>query len=542
MDALNDRFEASLSNTRDNDGSAKGWLRQGARDEDDYNVASQQPIRVRNHFFNPLTNSGLASGKPASYWGIEFGKNISGQDYSFKDARGYFYDALTTQQPTGPTGREHYWAQTFYALGHVIHLIQDMAQPQHTRNDTHLLAWVASRFNPARATLRFYEQYADARATSVGLPYAGYEPAYRDADTSTFTLPLDFWHRVGGKGMADYSNRGFVSADTNFCAANPSVSCAGSTIPPSFLQPYDILPHPGFPDPSGQSATVITESIRSLPPALYGGSLSSNVTGDIDFIETEVHDAYTGQRQQARTSTYSIFDPDLQAANQQLTFTLNRYNFDDALALLIPRAVGYSAGMINYFFRGAFSIYSLDGSDRGPFFVRNSTAEPMNGSFQMYWDDAAGNRQPVGLPQMIPVAAHSESPFEFAFAPDPTVSDYTVVFQGKLGDESGAVAASRTWMNSSPIVVMNLPAGAVATDPQNDLVAYQWTIECGTEFSDGTILLYYPHLTNASGSLSGGGASIPAPGFQVPSTIHECCLDIQVTDSQGGAGFGHGCE
>jgi hypothetical protein len=199
----NDEFEVGRAKAMDatSDGTARSWLRQGAMDEDD--SISLQPFRVRNHFFNPLTNSGLKIGKSASYWGIEFGKDISGQDYSFKDARGYFYAALTTPQPTGPTGREHYWAQAFYALGHVIHLIQDMAQPQHTRNDTHLLAWAASTFAPAHAALAFYEQYTDARAKSAtGLSYAGYDPVYRDADTSTFTLPLDFWHRVGGMGLA----------------------------------------------------------------------------------------------------------------------------------------------------------------------------------------------------------------------------------------------------------------------------------------------------------------------------------------------------
>ena len=33
--------------------------------------------------------------------------------------------------------RKAYWATTFRALGDVLHLNQDMAQPQHTRNEVH---------------------------------------------------------------------------------------------------------------------------------------------------------------------------------------------------------------------------------------------------------------------------------------------------------------------------------------------------------------------------------------------------------------------
>ncbi|MBL0037922.1 MAG: hypothetical protein IPP36_03950 [Nitrosomonadales bacterium] len=54
-------------------------------------------------------------------------------------------------------------------------------------------------------------------------------------------------------------------------------------------------------------------------------------------------------------------------------FSLNRFNFHTAQSLLIPRAVGYSAGLINYFFRGKMQIslppdgvYSLiDGTATG---------------------------------------------------------------------------------------------------------------------------------------------------------------------------------
>jgi hypothetical protein len=528
------------------DESPKKWIRDGARDED--NQPIEGPLRVRHHFYNPLTGQGYTHlqapgipNRPAPDWALEDSK---GQVFSWLNARDHFYQGLIKPQPAN---RDDELAQAFYTLGHVIHLIQDMAQPQHTRDDSHAKAAILSAATlgllPTFAQkLGIYEQYADLR--SGALPLAGYDPVYRDQDTTTFNKTHKFFTTLspptltaqGGKGLADYSNRGFVSAGTNFCAANPSVSCAGSTIPPSVLQPYEILPHPGFPYPNGQGASIVRERIEDLAQPQFGPPPAANLTGDIDFIVTSVYDAYTGQRNRNLTSTYSIFDPDLQAANQQLTFTLNRYNFDDALDLLIPRAVGYSAGMINYFFRGAFSIYSLD-SDRGPFFVRNRTGEPMNGTFQIYWDDASGNRQPVGLAQTIPVAAHSESPFEFAFAPDPTIDDYTVVFRGTLGNEvDSAVAATQITVASAPIVDVTL-SQATASDPQNDLASYSWLVTCVKHFDDGTFSLLGPsNITGASGSLSGGYAVVPFPGYDRSNLADECILYLTVLDSHGHAG------
>jgi hypothetical protein len=57
----------------------------------------------------------------------------------------------------------------------------------------------------------------------------------------------------------------------------------------------------------------------------------------------------------------SLLDSDLvkyhsTAAAGYLTYALNRFTFDAAHKFLIPRAVGYSAGLINFFFRGQLEI------------------------------------------------------------------------------------------------------------------------------------------------------------------------------------------
>ena len=108
------------------------WVTKGAQDEDTW-------TRPANHFYDPvhdipLSRGRLAIGERAPDWALEDRQEYSIQQYSYRDARQAFYAALSEPDKTT---RERSGRCTFYSLGHVIHVIQDMAQPQHTRNDSH---------------------------------------------------------------------------------------------------------------------------------------------------------------------------------------------------------------------------------------------------------------------------------------------------------------------------------------------------------------------------------------------------------------------
>jgi len=55
-------------------------------------------------------------------------------------------------------------------------------------------------------------------------------------------------------------------------------------------------------------------------------------------------------------TSYSVWDQFLQSRSAVPTFSLNRQNYDAMAELLIPRAVVYSTGLINHFFRGRIGI------------------------------------------------------------------------------------------------------------------------------------------------------------------------------------------
>lgn len=102
------------------------WFTQGALEED------ESSIRALNHFFNPIKNEGLRVGGvllglSAPEWA--YAKNQQqlelGGDCSWSTA-------ITAYQ----TGDK---AKAFRCLGHVLHLMEDMGVPAHTRNDQHLV-------------------------------------------------------------------------------------------------------------------------------------------------------------------------------------------------------------------------------------------------------------------------------------------------------------------------------------------------------------------------------------------------------------------
>ena len=108
------------------DGTAAEHLAQGAVDEDD-------GLRVLNHFYDPTQDRGLT----------DIGAGQSSLEWAWTNTPGQtgWMAARVAQErwlaAHHPLSRELGCKEMFIGLGHVIHLIQDLAQPQHTRNDAH---------------------------------------------------------------------------------------------------------------------------------------------------------------------------------------------------------------------------------------------------------------------------------------------------------------------------------------------------------------------------------------------------------------------
>lgn len=112
---------------------------------------------------------------------------------------------------------------------------------------------------------------------------------------------------------------------------------------------------------------------------------------------------------------------------------------------LIPRAVGYSAALIDYFFRGKIT---LEKAPTGAgYVVVNNTDEAMAGTFILAYDTTSDRRKALWNKTFnlgAKGAATSRStPFDFVGPIDAkTPGEYMLVFNGTLGAESDTVVGA----------------------------------------------------------------------------------------------------
>ena len=252
--------------------------------------------------------------------------------------------------------RKAYWATTYRALGDMLHLVQDMAQPQHTRNDPHSglgCAYLVCLGGHAS----YYEHYVDARIageSSFTLRERFFQTGdYNDVvenvtvstiDFSDYPVPSlgnyrDFFATATlagsttGRGLANYSNQGFFTSGTNIDSNG-----GGYPSPP--------------PNTNGmQTAVIPAGSVVDATGTAVPGS------GWLVLFKGAVQDNLNPSKSDSAValSSYGAFDQFMQPSGKR-QFTLNHYNYDDQARLLIPRAVAYSAGFLDYFFRGELQI------------------------------------------------------------------------------------------------------------------------------------------------------------------------------------------
>ena len=414
------------------------WIAWGARDED------IPFFRTLNHFYDPPHDRGLTvplySGTRAPDWALEDTGPLDGQGHSYRDARDAFYAGLTL---AGRGSRERELGHTFYAIGHVIHLIQDVSGPEHTRNDAHLPIGSQKSFAEGylERNLRKFTP-SDARIGVAGMP--------------TVTVPRELWRNPAGTGIAQFTNANFVSPDTNFTAAKTGATAEEYVSPVLDLGQRDTTP-----------LEACKDTEQPVPPAgsltFFGNAMWDPVSPDPMNPTLLVN---------PRMTTYSLFDQYLERQRKRLVFALNCYTVDAAAKILLPRAVSYSASLLEYFFRGRPTAIFGDGTFR----VVNRTsdarrAEVMDGRFELYRDDAAGERQLLATWILRLDPDRTSGPLTVPFLPDGDPSRCVLVFRGGLGAETDGVAGQQldrcptASTLEGPYVEVGLPAGSGAHSP-----------------------------------------------------------------------------
>ena len=390
---LNNNLNVSLDDTYKNGilDNLKGrmWLENGSDWEDNSFDGISLVGRYLNHFFDPTTGMGLHDvfmGKPSKQWGYL----DLGNDFSWRWARSKYYMALADSDPNL---RAKAFAHVFRSLGQIMHLAHDKAVPAHVRNDAHYP--YTNYFAQQRD---MYEKYTDKNADDM--IYDGYPPV----DNQTFNQFQSFWIN-SGKGLAEFTNRNFVSRNTNIDDHKYAL-------------------------PSGTSVSIIESYLIPI--------LGINV--EVKYMVGTITDLYKSTSSQiSHLAAFSYLDYE---SEHFLTPPVPTYSLDervhaDYARFLIPRAVGYSAGLLNYFFRGDINL-ELSTSDPSKFVIKNDSDEDMTGKFEIYYDNSNGKRTLLLGLDIMTINAHSES-MMLTMDEIKNPGTYMLVFRGKMGNEEDAV-------------------------------------------------------------------------------------------------------
>jgi hypothetical protein len=480
-------LDESLSDENE-EKSPDEWLQYGAEHEDDTDNLTGFPDRSNNHFHNPQKSwseaglSDIASGRSSIIWAqdglLQASISTEQGDCSWDKAREFYHKALIEAEY--PVWRKNYFADMFKILGHQIHLIQDLAVPDHVRNDTHVLnsfpfGW--GLWKKKMNSFRCIEGWAGASHNeeeinkilageiptpsielSLTVDPAAPVPIALLSDTKQYKIRQTPSAGLD-QGLAEYTNANYFSEDT------------------VFTEDYKIDHKHWFPHPCKSETNVMLLNMPSQVIAKDGKIdwikpvKKSNGEKLENLVAAGYFSSYVGHGEHAYKSTFFLSDE----------------CHKEYARKLIPRAVGYSAALLDYFFRGEIEIslpvsnlginppqkegiYSLCtdpavGFDKISLMVRNITAnneEMTNGSISLVlsYRTCVGNpfspdrhaleeekkiisvnhQGKVSIPRDVPLRFNFdllETPLPYN-AMDVTLS---VVFRGNLGAElNNAVA------------------------------------------------------------------------------------------------------
>jgi hypothetical protein len=406
----------------------RDWIREGGAAEDRFlGVAPLGAlVRSRHHFHNPLLpwdQAGLSvlSGQASVRWAQNPDQGVSGKA-AWADARQAFYDALT-RPAKGERDRRS--ADTFRILGQQMHLVADLAVPSHTRNDVHILgdgfeAWAERNRAAAQALIAEPPIRPSPEIFKVGVPIpdpVATVPVARlwDSDQYSNNPGVTLNPTIG---LAEYSNANFFSDDTVFSLV--------------------------FPFPAATSVEL-------------GAPESEPKRGEPRKYFKKVRDGEMVDHLAVPGALYNFLPDALKDKNKSLDDKV----FQDYAKRLMPRAVGYSAALLDYFFRGSLTVDELFWDEDGVYILlQNDTDETMAGRFELYaihGRDIEGEERELlavldlddgGVTELGGARFFRITVPETARA----TADYILVFRGRLGDEEDVVVG-RVFMVPHALVI-----------------------------------------------------------------------------------------
>jgi hypothetical protein len=400
------------------------WIGVGGPEEDLFlnNEGGGALNRSLHHFQNPLLpwdEAGLNGrcffqlfpirGKASARW-AQSDVDQAGGSARWSDARGLFLSFLVL--PT-KAERDNAAADLFKILGQQMHLVSDLAVPAHARNDIHCTpnaesfeTWAnASENLKLLSTMQAILPDPSIFAFDVPIQdQIARVPVARLWDTGTYRAERNADLTLNGPvGLAEYASANFFSKRTIFSAA--------------------------FPYPARTSV---------------GADLALGVDPKTQRLRqyfAKVRDGEPVNRIATPGALYNYVPDALKDKNIGLDSSI----FAEYASHLLPRAIGYSAALLDYFFRGKLEA-RIGPDPEAPqtllFAGKNASNEALSeGTLKVYGDYPNEGRTELGSwtisgPIAPGVDLLPSQPVNVNPPADrPVPERYMVVYQGSLGEE-----------------------------------------------------------------------------------------------------------
>ena len=411
------------------------WVKIGSSDEDGgINGSIGVDARVRHHFYRSDNGGGLTDGadgfaKNSFEWATTQG------DYSWGNSRTYEFLALTSSTKIA---RDENLAKLLYSIGHTLHLNQDLTQPEHSRNDQHrqqeqkaIENYGLTYLKQAKASLAIETMFPKSTRTRDSWRNAGFNKLkdFWDRDKYLGTkaggsgaLVADVLGGVNQLGLAEFVNGNFVGRDASYREFHKA----------SDDQHY-------FEYPSLESSTTFASKVRKK----FGASLQ-NVTFRDGFVGTKAYvdklsDGIIIKPHSLVTHNGIKFKAGLASKIEVATTADDEKVLNAYYSALVPKAIEYSTGILDYFFRGQidYSIVSYSPSE-WVITVKNISGESFKGGkfVLLTEDNTSGNRTELdnitlGAGEILADGETREFP---AITAAPIANTkYFIVYQGTIG-------------------------------------------------------------------------------------------------------------
>jgi|GEM_PF-3077547 len=360
------------------------------------------------HFYDPQNDgNGL---KTINTDALSWAHFDGGNHYNYLDVLNYYSKSLTA---LSPEERLKYQAKLFVSTGMILHLLQDMFVPAHTRNDSHIL----------KDHLELFLKSQGGFNTSEGVYSKNNNWRITDAvDTKSEIVTYNTFSEFFKKS-AQTTATNFFSSDT------------------IFYEEYQPLKYSLYKD----------HDVLLLSETYY--YTSANGLIDPNKLSIYVEDSFInalGENKDA--DDYIVYSDDNDAIDNNIVI-------ENAMNLL-PKAVGASAGLIDFIFRG--KMEATVSQDNTQLTINNPTNYDFSGGhIQIYYETSLteNNRYKIEdnlTIEDIPAQSSIEidnfkdmlEAINIDHIPEDNNITLYIVFQGQIGADSGVAATKLSFIKS----------------------------------------------------------------------------------------------